>query len=313
MLVQQRGKALPVGQDVDLDDPAVPDGELADGERHSVVNGDLAHPPVDHGQMRGAGQRGERARSGDHGRRAAHQPGQPGDLAAVGPQHHLGVEQFEQRVEVAAAGRREERLDDLAVAPAVRLRLGGRVAHPAAGAAGELPGRGRGPLDNGRDVLERHGEHVVQHEREAFGGAQGVEDDEEREAHRVREQGFLFGVGGFPAARQRADLRVGHVGSGHVRVGALDVQGLLAALLARPQQVEADAAHDGREPAAQVLHALAVGAAELQPGLLDGVLGLAQGAEHAVGDGLQAGPVLLEPLRQKFSSVHVTFLRRDPS
>ena len=43
-----------------------------------------------------------------------------------------------------------------------------------------------------------------------------------------------------------------------------------------------------------------VGAAEAQPRLLHGVVGLADRAEHAVRDRAQVGPVLLEPLRQQF-------------
>ena len=49
---------------------------------------------------------------------------------------------------------------------------------------------------------------------------------------------------------------------------------------------------------------LAVGAAEAQPGFLDGVVGLAQRAEHPVGHRSQVGPLLLEPLRQPVALVH---------
>ena len=49
---------------------------------------------------------------------------------------------------------------------------------------------------------------------------------------------------------------------------------------------------------------LGVGAAEAQPGLLDGVVGLAQRAEHPVGHRPQAGSVLLEALRQPVALIH---------
>jgi hypothetical protein len=50
--------------------------------------------------------------------------------------------------------------------------------HAAAGAAGELAGRGRGaPHDRG-DLVEGNGEHIVQHEREPLGGVQRVQHDE---------------------------------------------------------------------------------------------------------------------------------------
>ena len=56
---------------------------------------------------------------------------------------------------------------------------------------------------------------------------------------------------------------------------------------------------------------LGVGAAEPQPGLLDGVVGLAQRAEHPVGDRPQVGAVLVESLGQPGRSrPSVTFLRR---
>jgi len=42
------------------------------------------------------------------------------------------------------------------------------------------------------DLVEGHGEHVVQHEREPLGGCQGVEDHE-RETDRVGQQRLLLG------------------------------------------------------------------------------------------------------------------------
>jgi hypothetical protein len=56
-----------------------------------------------------------------------------------------------------------------------------------------------------------------------------------------------------------------------------------------------------------------VGAAEPEPGFLDSVVCLADGAEHSVGDRPQAGPVLLEPLRQPFALIHghIPSLRSD--
>jgi hypothetical protein len=37
----------------------------------------------------------------------------------------------------------------------------------------------------GSNLVEGHGEHVVQHEREPLGGGEGIEDHEERESDRV--------------------------------------------------------------------------------------------------------------------------------
>ena len=51
---------------------------------------------------------------------------------------------------------------------------------------------------------------------------------------------------------------------------------------------------DRRQPAAQVLHLVRSGAAQTQPGVLHGVAGLGQRAEHPVGDGPQMRSLLLE-------------------
>ena len=77
-----------------------------------------------------------------------------------------------------------------------------------------MPGRGRGAIHDGRDLLEGHGEHVVQHEGEPFGRGQRVEDHEQRGTDRVGQKHFVFGIG---------PLRFTHD-----RLGQVCVQGLLA-------------------------------------------------------------------------------------
>ena len=52
------------------------------------------------------------------------------------------------------------------------------------------------PSHDGTDLVERHGEHIMQDERKAFRGRQGVEHDKQRHADRVREYRFAFGIGG---------------------------------------------------------------------------------------------------------------------
>ena len=54
----------------------------------------------------------------------------------------------------------------------------------------------------------------------------------------------------------------------------------------------------------EVLDLAGFGAAEPQPGLLHGVVGLADRAQHPVGDRPQAAPVLLEPLCKPVLFVH---------
>ncbi len=79
--------------------------------------------------------------------------------------------------------------------------------HPAAGAAGELPrGVGRAPHD-GSDLVEGHGEHVVQHEGEPLGGSQGLQHHQQRQTDRVGQERFLLGVAS--AIRTRSTVRSG--------------------------------------------------------------------------------------------------------
>jgi hypothetical protein len=72
----------------------------------------------------------------------------------------------------------------------------------AAGAAGELAGRGRGAFDDGGDLVERHGEHVVQHEREPFGGCERAEHDEQGGTDGVDHHGPVCRVGGVGGGRR---------------------------------------------------------------------------------------------------------------
>jgi hypothetical protein len=132
-----------------------------------------------------------------------------------------------------------------------------------------LPGRGGGPLDHHGDLLERYGEHVVQHEREPFGRRERLQHHQQRQPDRVGEHRLLLGV----AAVLRADDLV----------WCLRLEGVLAAPLAGAQRVEAHSSHHCGQPRTQVLHAVGVGAAEAQPGFLHGVVGVAHRAEHPVG------------------------------
>ena len=126
--------------------------------------------------------------------------------AAVGAQHDIRMQHRDERVEVAVARRREERVDDLALAG--RVAVGRRrLPHAPACAAGELARRGRRAGHDQRDLVERHREHVVQDERQPLGRRQGVEHDEQREPDRIGEYGLVLGIDGLGPA----DDGVGHV------------------------------------------------------------------------------------------------------
>jgi len=70
-----------------------------------------------------------------------------------------------------------------------------------------LSRRGRGSLDHRGDLLERHGEHVVQHEREPLRGRQRLEHHQQSQPDRVGQQCFVLRVYTVLVA----DDRVGHV------------------------------------------------------------------------------------------------------
>src|SRR5581483_10293736 len=69
-----------------------------------------------------------------------------------------------------------------------------------------------------------------------------------------------------------------------------------------------DSGDDRRQPRAEVLDLARVGAAHPQPRVLDGIVRLAERAEHAVGHRTEMRPVLLELPGQPFLLVQVTSL-----
>jgi hypothetical protein len=73
-------------------------------------------------------------------------------------------------------------------------------AHLAAGAARKLLGRVRGAAHDHTDLVERHREHVVQHERKPLRGTERVEDNEQRGADRVGQHRLVLGVAPGPFA-----------------------------------------------------------------------------------------------------------------
>ena len=203
-----------------------------------------ATPLISAGRTNGArrgepGPRGE-PRSRRRGRRAS-------PRALVGAQHDVGVQDGDEALEVAVAGGGEERVDDAALLAQVRVRRRGGALHAAARAAGELTRGGGGAVDHRPDLVERHGEHVVQDEGQPLGGGERLEHDQQREPDRVGEQRLVLRVDGVGAVDQR-------VGEAHV------LQRRLALGAARAQHVQRHARDDRRQPAAEVLDLVGVGA-----------------------------------------------------
>ena len=127
----------------------------------------------------------------------------------IGSENHIRVENRDQSLEVPVARRREERLDDLSLSIRVGVGHGVLRPHAATGAARELTGRLGGAIDDRRDLVEGHGEDVVEHEREPLGGAQRLEHHQQRETDGVGQQCLVLGVGAVRAVDDR--LRDVHV------------------------------------------------------------------------------------------------------
>ena len=139
----------------------------------------------------------------------------------------------------------------------------------------------------------------MQDEGKAFGRGERFEHDQERKPDRVGEERLVLGVGA--------------VGGIDDRVGHAHVERLLAPRPARAEHVQRDAGDDRRQPGAEVLDVARVGAAEPEPGVLDGVVGLAERAEHPVGDRAQTRSLILELPGEPFVLIHVTYLPRSVS
>ena len=210
-------------------------------------------------------------------------------------QHDVGVEHGDQAVEVAGPGGTEEGVDHGPLPGEVGFGRRGRLLHLAAGATGQLTRGGRRPVEDRGDLLERDGEAVVQDERHPFRRGQRLQHGHQRHAHGVGEQRLVLGL-----------HSVGPVDDG---VGHVDLQRLVGMGAAGAQDVEADAGHHGRQPRSEVLDLVGHGALQPQPGLLHGVVGLGDRAEHPVADRLQPNAVLFELLGKGFFVHPVTNLR----
>ncbi len=161
---------------------------------------------------------------------------------------------------------RQERLHDGTLA---RVIGGGRrrALHAASCAAGELPCRHRRPPHDRGDLVERHAKDVVQDKGEPLGGVQRLQDDQQGRTDRVGQQRFLLGIGAARAA--------------HNRPRRVRIQWCFTAGVPRLQHIQAHPRDHGRQPASQVLHAVGAGAADPQPGLLDGIVRLSWSSRAA--------------------------------
>lgn len=141
-----------------------------------------------------------------------------------------------------------------------------------ASAPGERFGGHRRAAEDLRRVLQWYGEQLVEDEREPFDGRDGLKHDQHREPNRVI---ATFGIG--LVAPQRCNELCALL-PGPMAVGA-----------AGAQDVEALTGDNGREPIREVRGVGRGGHVDPLPGLLDGVTGLVDRAEHPVGNCAQPG------------------------
>ena len=175
------------------------------------------------------------------------------------------VEHLQQPCEVSVPRCREKRIDHCALLlPFIGWTM--RVLYLPAAPAGEHLGSVGGPADDLTDLLERHREHVVQHERQPLGGAEGIEHHQQCQPDRFGEQRVVLG-------RSAAVL-------GYDQLGQPVVVRPLGPGLARSQHVNADPAHHGGQPAGEVVDRGRVLARKPQPCLLHRVLGVRPRSEH---------------------------------
>jgi hypothetical protein len=97
--------------------------------------------------------------------------------------------------------------------------------------------------------------------------------------------------------QQRLLLRIGRCEGGN-RARDVIQEFVLASRAAGAQHVQADARHHGGQPGAQILDVVRAAAVEPQPGFLDGIVGFARCAQHAIGNRPQVRPVPFKLFRQ---------------
>ena len=245
----ERGQPIEVVERVDGDDAAVGDGEGHHRHRPPVRCDDDAGGAVDQRRAR----RRQRPRT-NMIRRCSATARAPRTIArraarpGVGAQHDVGVEH-------ARRARRSRRARAAAKKASTtsrwRARSGSgvvrRALHPAPGPAGQLAGGGRRAVDD-RWRSRRTARRTCRAARTPA-------------ARRAAASRARPAAPGRPSRRAAPRARGRRRRAGRRRVGHVRLQRLLGAGAARAQHVEADPGDDRRQPAAEVLDLVGVGAA----------------------------------------------------
>jgi hypothetical protein len=133
--------------------------------------------------------------------------------AAVSDRDHVGGEEFEERVEVAATHGVEEAAGHLVALLARGVEPGLAFVDVVAGAGEDLAAVRLGLAGDLGDLAVVVAEDLVQQEHGAFGGRQAFEQDEEGHGQGIGHLGALRGVGGGGGAQLARDERLGQPGA----------------------------------------------------------------------------------------------------
>jgi hypothetical protein len=161
---------LRVPDDVNLGDLPVAHHEGHDRERFSLEHDEQPGCAVDEHRPPEQGQAGEVLRLTSHLLRTANLARSTRlHRSGVGSEDHLPVEDSDEPVEIAVLRSRPKGLDH----PSLNFRVGSGSGvarlNAAACAAGKLPGRIGGALEDSSDLLEGDAEDIMQHERDVLG------------------------------------------------------------------------------------------------------------------------------------------------
>lgn len=112
----------------------------------------------------------------------------------IGCENNLRIEDLEQGGHITAPRGAKEGFRQLTM-ESDRLAIAFDVAaHAPAGPAGELTGGLPGATDQAGDLVERQGEHIVQHERHALQRTEALQDYQESDANRVGHERYALGI-----------------------------------------------------------------------------------------------------------------------
>ncbi|GLV54082.1 hypothetical protein KDH_09310 [Dictyobacter sp. S3.2.2.5] len=175
-----------IGNRIDGRDFAVSDGETQEEQEPSTRSNNDSHRPVYEHWLCERDAFQDLSRSPGDGLCATNLPySASGDGYVVGSEHNIRVEYCQECVEGSFARGGEERINDFSLEGQIGIFYHCHPLYPTAGTAGKLSGRHRRTFHKRRNLIEGHGENIVQNEGETLGGGKRVQDDQQRQAHPI--------------------------------------------------------------------------------------------------------------------------------